>query len=88
MENKLLILKSKFYMSAEDRKKLSDDIHSMIKNGAVVLGDEIEQMSIMNLENGSIIPIYNKQNKKDEETKSKNEFTTLEKLFSKSNSEK
>ena len=82
MENKLLILKSKFYMSAEDRKKLSDDIHSMMKNGAVVLGDEVEQMTIMNLESGSIIPIYSKQKE------SKDEVTTLEKLFSKSNSEK
>lgn len=85
MENNLFIIKSKFYMAAEDRKKLSDDIADMIKNGAVVLGDEIEQMSIMNLESGSIIPIYSKQK---EESKTKNEFTTLEKLFSKSNSEK
>lgn len=88
MDKKLLIIKSKFYMATEDRKKLSDDIAHMAKNGAVVLGDEIEQITVIDLNNGTIAPIYSKQNNKCEVFEPKKEVSTLEKLFAKSNSEK
>lgn len=65
MNNKLVIVKTKYYMIAEERKRLSDDIAEMIKTGALVIGDEVEHIALMDLDKGHLIPVNAPENKKE-----------------------
>ena len=61
MYNKLIIAKTKFYMSNEDRKALSSDIADMALNGALVIGSEIEHLLIIDVDTGDVVPVKEKE---------------------------
>lgn len=100
MYNKLIVAKTKFFMNNEDRKQLSADMADMMLNGALVVGDEIDQLLILNVDTGQAIPIKAKEQKpkeelshvgeKPEEKKrysSKDIFEMVKKVFSKKSEE-
>lgn len=79
MYNKLIIAKTKFYMSNEDRKALSSDIADMALNGALVIGSEIEHLLIIDVDTGDVVPVKEKEeNYITSETKKEKKYTPKE----------
>ena len=64
--DKLIVAKARYYLSAEDRKSLSQDISEMIKSGAVVIGDEVDSLLMIDMETGTFIPIKSNSTPPDE----------------------
>ena len=67
MNNKLLIVKTKYYMNADERKQLADDMANMINTGALIIGNEIEHMALMDLETGHLLPVKSPEDKNENE---------------------
>ena len=79
MYNKLIIAKTKFYMSNEDRKALSSDIADMALNGALVIGSEIEHLLIIDVDTGNVVPVKEKEETEIKSgTKQEKKYTTRE----------
>lgn len=91
MYSKLIIAKTKFFMTNEERKQLSMDMADMALNGALVIGSEIEQLIILDVNTGKVVPIKAKEethveSESPEDTKkysSKDLIEIVKKIFSK-----
>ena len=101
MYNKLIVAKTRFFMNSEDRKRLSAEMADMMSNGALVVGDEVDHLLILDVDTGKVIPIKTKEQKQKENTEclkenpegkkrysSKDIFEMVKKIFSKKPEEK
>ena len=66
MYNKLIVAKTRFFMNSEDRKRLSAEMADMMSNGALVVGDEVDHLLILDVDTGKVIPIKTKEQKQKE----------------------
>ena len=53
-------------MNSEDRKRLSAEMADMMSNGALVVGDEVDHLLILDVDTGKVIPIKTKEQKQKE----------------------
>ena len=96
MYNKLIVAKTRFFMNSEDRKRLSSEMADMMLNGALVVGDEVDHLLILDVDTGKAIPIKTKEQKQKENLShveetpeeknrysSKDIFEMVKKIFSK-----
>ena len=101
MYNKLIVAKTRFFMNSEDRKRLSAEMADMMSNGALVVGDEVDHLLILDVDTGKVIPIKTKEQKQKENLShvektpeekkrysSKDIFEMVKKIFSKKPEEK
>lgn len=57
MSNKLVVIKAKYYLTAEERKKMSEDIKEMMEAGVLIINNEMEHISVVDIDQGKMLSV-------------------------------